>query len=140
MKSLLRIFIIMSAWYCIVRRQLKEMFLDAIDQYHQQSRLDNEIPETNTVFQSEIPVTLSAKHKSFNYIIRKRDKSKMYIVSGKQRVFLTDKDIIDTICKMEACIFMYFTFLFCLHIWYQMLQNVFVFFLKISISWIVPYQ
>lgn len=77
------------------------MFLDAIDQYHQQLRKDNEIPMTNNVFQSEIPVVLSAKHKSFNYIIRKRDKSKMYIVSGKQRVFLTDKDIIDTICKME---------------------------------------
>ena len=77
------------------------MFLDAIDQYHQQSRYDNEIPETNIVFQSEIPVILSAKHKSFNFIIRKRDKSKMYIVSDKQRVFLTDKDIIDTICKMK---------------------------------------
>ena len=77
------------------------MFLDAIDQYHQQSRYDNKIPETNIVFQSEIPVTLSAKHKSFNYLIRKSDKSKLYIVSDKQRVFLTDADIINTICKME---------------------------------------
>ena len=77
------------------------MFLDAIDQYHQQSRKDNEIPVTNNVFQSEIPVTLSAKHKSFDYVIRKSDKSKLYIVSDKQRVFLTDKDIINTICKMD---------------------------------------
>lgn len=76
-------------------------FLKRIDELHEENRSAYGIEASNNDFSSYIhvePVNVTLTPK---FIIRKQEKAKLLIVSGKQRVYLSDKDIISTILHME---------------------------------------
>ena len=76
-------------------------FLKRIDKLHKENRSVYGIEMSNNDFSSFInvePVDISLTQK---FIIRKQEKAKLLLVSGKQRVYLSDNDIISTILDME---------------------------------------
>lgn len=76
-------------------------FLKRIDELHEENRSVYGIEASNNDFSSFInvePVDISLTPK---FIIRKQEKAKLLLVSGKQRVYLSDNDIISTILDME---------------------------------------
>lgn len=76
-------------------------FLKRIDKLHKENRSVYGIESSNNDFSSFInvePVDISLTPK---FIIRKQEKAKLLLVSGKQRVYLSDNDIISTILDME---------------------------------------
>lgn len=76
-------------------------FLKRIDKLHKENRSVYGIETSNNDFSSFInvePVDISLTQK---FIIRKQEKAKLLLVSGKQRVYLSDNDIISTILDME---------------------------------------
>lgn len=76
-------------------------FLKRIDELHAENRSVYGIEASNNDFSSFFnvePVEVALTQK---FIIRKQEKAKLLIVSGKQRVYLSDNDIISTILHME---------------------------------------
>ena len=76
-------------------------FLTKIDELHDESKIIYGLKATNSDFSSFIdvePIDISLTKK---FIIRKQNKSRLLIVSGKQRVYLSDYRIISTILHMD---------------------------------------
>lgn len=76
-------------------------FLKKIDELHEKSLCAYGIEKTNNDFSSFInvePVGISLNNK---FIIKKQEKAKLLLVSGKQFVYLPDKQIISTILQMK---------------------------------------
>ena len=76
-------------------------FLNKIDEVHNEVKTANGIELSNTDFSSFIsvePVDISLSKK---FVILKQKKSKLLIVSGKQRVYLSDYHIVSTILRMD---------------------------------------
>lgn len=76
-------------------------FLSHIDLIHQNNRVKYNIPETNRTFRSYIPITFPAQSSSVCFLIQKATLSKLLILDGAQRVYLSDNNIISTIMHME---------------------------------------
>ena len=92
----------MIQWkYPNCKRVMLMSFLKRIDKLHKENRSVYGIEMSNNDFSSFInvePVDISLTQK---FIIRKQEKAKLLLVSGKQRVYLSDNDIISTILNME---------------------------------------
>lgn len=92
----------MIQWkYPNCKRVMLMSFLKRIDKLHKENRSVYGIETSNNDFSSFInvePVDISLTQK---FIIRKQEKAKLLLVSGKQRVYLSDNDIISTILDME---------------------------------------
>lgn len=92
----------MIQWkYPNCKRVMLMSFLKRIDKLHKENRSVYGIEPSNNDFSSFInvePVDISLTQK---FIIRKQEKAKLLLVSGKQRVYLSDNDIISTILDME---------------------------------------
>lgn len=92
----------MIQWkYPNCKRVMLMSFLKRIDKLHKENRSVYGIEMSNNDFSSFInvePVDISLTQK---FIIRKQEKAKLLLVSGKQRVYLSDNDIISTILDME---------------------------------------
>lgn len=76
-------------------------FLEKIDLIHESNRKNLNIPKENREFTSHIPITISVGEVSYGFEIRKKEKSKLLLSSGKQRIYLSDFDIINIILKMS---------------------------------------
>lgn len=76
------------------------MFLQKIDELHQDSRRKYTIPLENKNFSSFIPISLVCGDISYRYLIKKAEKAKLLITCGKQRIYLSDIQIINTILTM----------------------------------------
>lgn len=76
-------------------------FLSHIDLIHQNNRAEYNIPETNRAFRSYIPIAFPAQSSSVSFLIQKAILSKLLILDGAQRVYLSDNNIISTILHME---------------------------------------
>ena len=77
------------------------LFLEAIDQLHSESRKSYRIPAKNKNFSCYIPIEIQAGGESFHFEIWKREKAKLLLLVGKQKVYLSDAMIISTILEME---------------------------------------
>lgn len=77
-------------------------FLNLIDKLYDIEREKLSIPMQNKEFCIYIPVKILDGERSFSYVIRKEKKSKILITSGKQRVYLSDHNIICTILSMPS--------------------------------------
>lgn len=77
-------------------------FLKKLDLMHESNRQNHNIPNENKDFTSHIPVAISVGEDSFEFEIRKNEKSKLFLVSGKQRVYLSDFDIMNIILHMNT--------------------------------------
>lgn len=76
------------------------LFLQKIDELHQNNRDKYLIPLEDKSFSSFIPVSLSCGEISYSFLIKKQNKSKLLITCGKQRVYLSDIQILKTILTM----------------------------------------
>lgn len=76
-------------------------FLEKIDLIHESNRKNLNIPKENREFTSHIPITISVGEVSYGFEIRKKEKSKLLLSSGKQRIYLSDFDIINIILNMS---------------------------------------
>lgn len=77
-------------------------FLETIDLIHVLERNKYNIPKQRKDFSSYIPLEITDGCKTCRFTIMKGDKAKLQIVSGKQRVYLSDIQIIETILKMPT--------------------------------------
>lgn len=83
-------------------------FLNKIDAIHNDSRSEfsaEELSETFSSFMSVEPVGITLTKQ---FVIKKQDKSKLLIVSGKQRVHLSDYQILSTILQLDQCLIEWF--------------------------------
>ena len=78
-------------------------FLEKIDLIHESNRKNLNIPKENREFTSHIPITISVGEVSYGFEIRKKEKSKLLLSSGKQRIYLSDFDIINIILNRDIC-------------------------------------
>lgn len=76
-------------------------FLKKIDEIHIDNRANLRIATDNGDFSSFINVEPVEKSLKSKFIIKKQEKSKLLIVSGKQRVYLSDNDIISSILSLD---------------------------------------
>ena len=76
-------------------------FLSHIDSIYQEEREKYAIPSNNFTFRTYIPIEFTASNGSVSFLIQKAVLSKLLIVDGAQRVYLSDNDIMNTILKME---------------------------------------
>lgn len=76
-------------------------FLQKIDELFGESRLQYSISSTIDDFHTYIPIDICNDTHRFQFLIRKGKKAKLLILSGTQRVYLTDYQIIRTILSME---------------------------------------
>lgn len=83
-------------------------FLKKIDTIHNDSQSDfcaEELSETFSSFISIEPVGITLTKQ---FVVKKQDKSKLLIVSGKQRVHLSDHQILSTILQLDKCLIEWF--------------------------------
>ena len=83
-------------------------FLNKIDTIYNDSRSEfctEELSETFSSFISVEPVGITLTKQ---FVIKKQDKSKLLIVSGKQRVHLSDYQILSTILQLDQCLIEWF--------------------------------
>jgi hypothetical protein len=78
-----------------------ESFFTLIDTIHNNYRKKYLIPDGNKDFSSYIPIEIAAAGKSFRYLIWKKEKAKLLLLCGKQRLYLSDAHIIDAILQMS---------------------------------------
>ncbi len=76
-------------------------FLDKIDLIHAKYKLQYHINGDDTTFHSFIPITPKSYSPTCVFVIKKQEKSKLLCVFGKQRVYLSDLNIIETILSMK---------------------------------------
>lgn len=76
-------------------------FLTHIDSIYQQDRTKYNIPKSNRTFRSYIPIVFSSQTGTVSFLIQKATLSKLLIIDGTQRVYLSDNDIIHTILGMD---------------------------------------
>jgi hypothetical protein len=76
-------------------------FLEKIDEIHRAERESFSIPENNTTYSSFIPVERVGFKSLCRFMIKKQEKAKLLLVDGKQRVYISDLNIIETILGME---------------------------------------
>lgn len=77
------------------------LFLEKIDEIYSASRTQYSVSAQSDDFYVYIPIEISDSKYTYPFLIRKGNKSKLLITSGKQRVYLTDNQIIHTILSME---------------------------------------
>lgn len=77
-------------------------FLNKLDQVYQENRTACAIPENQTDYNCFIPVEITDGAYAERFIVWKGAKSKLMLPCGKQRVYLTDEQIVETICAMGA--------------------------------------
>lgn len=83
-------------------------FLKKIDTIHNDSQSHfcaEELSETFSSFISVEPVGITLTKQ---FVVKKQDKSKLLIVSGKQRVHLSDYQILSTILQLDQCLIEWF--------------------------------
>lgn len=76
-------------------------FLQKIDELFEASCLQFSVPLKSDNFHTYIPIEIYNDTHRFQFLIRKGKKSKILILAGQQRVYLTDDQIIRTILSME---------------------------------------
>lgn len=76
-------------------------FLTQIDSIYQQDRAKYNIPESNRTFRSYIPIVFPSQTGTVSFLIQKATLSKLLIIDGSQRVYLSDNNIINTILGMD---------------------------------------
>lgn len=76
-------------------------FLQKIDELFEASCLQFSVPLKSDNFHTYIPIEIYNDTYRFQFLIRKGKKSKILILAGQQRVYLTDDQIIRTILSME---------------------------------------
>lgn len=76
-------------------------FLKEIDKIHSKNMEEYGISDSNTRFSSFIPVEPVGISLITKFVIKKAQKSKLLILSGNQRVYLSDYDIVSTIINMD---------------------------------------
>ena len=76
-------------------------FLKRIDDEYAANRCHFSIPGSNREFSCDIPLRITDGTVSYDYLIRKSEKSKALLLSGKQKVYLSDLQIIKTIVAMD---------------------------------------
>lgn len=76
-------------------------FLSYIDLIHKENRKKYDIPKYNRTFRTYIPISFPAQTGAVSFLIQKSALSKLLIVDGAQRVYLSDNDIISTILSMD---------------------------------------
>ena len=77
------------------------LFLEKIDEHHNLCRESMSIPTENRDFCSFIPISISDKSKSKSFLIMKSNRAKLLLIDGKQKIYLSDWDIMRTILDME---------------------------------------
>lgn len=81
--------------------KLTVVFLQKIDKLFEESRAQYSVSSQNDDFHTYIPIEIFNSTNRFQFLIRKGKKSKILIISGNQKVYLTDYQIIKTILSME---------------------------------------
>ena len=76
-------------------------FLKKIDILHETCRKVYGIDKNNKIFSSFINIEPVEKNLTQKFVIKKQEKSKLLVVSGNQRVYLSDYSIISTILRMD---------------------------------------
>lgn len=76
-------------------------FLQKIDDLFEESCRQYSVSSKSDEFHTYIPIEIYNSTCGFPFLIRKSKKSKLLILSGQQRVYLTDNQIIRTILSME---------------------------------------
>lgn len=76
-------------------------FLNKIDDIYRTTREAFDIQEENTLFSCFIPVEPLDCETTSQFVIKKQEKAKLLLVSGKQRVYISDLQIINTILDMD---------------------------------------
>ena len=76
-------------------------FLSTIDTIHDECKRQYSTEEISENFCSYIDIEPADKISTNKFVIKKQEKSKILIVSGKQRVYLSDYQILSTILKMD---------------------------------------
>lgn len=76
------------------------LFLEHLDRIHKKNIKESAVAEDNREFKSIIPVQIEYDDHTFDFEIRKSKKSKLFLIDGRQRVYLSDADIIKTILEM----------------------------------------
>lgn len=76
-------------------------FLEEIDRIYNKERKDNDIPQNNKNFSCFIPIEEVNYNSSCKFLIKRQEKAKLLFIVGKQRVYLSDIQIIKTILGME---------------------------------------
>jgi hypothetical protein len=78
------------------------MFLEYIDDLYLKACKEFDIPrETKVPFKCFVPIEPQNGDVASGFLILKQEKSKLLILDGKQRVYLSDIQIVDTIISME---------------------------------------
>lgn len=75
-------------------------FLQAIDAIYSERRQEYNVPDDNKDFSCHIPVEVRKGTYSFLFEVRKREKAKLFLLLGKQKVYLSDIQIINIILAM----------------------------------------
>lgn len=83
-------------------------FLKKIDSLHGNYRNEYPSEEVDEYFNSFIKVEPVDVNLTKQFIIRKQEKSKLLIVSGKQRVHLSDYQILSTILQLDKSLIDWF--------------------------------
>ncbi len=76
-------------------------FLEKIDLIYKNECEQNQIPNDAEDYSVFIPLDITDQSYSYHFLIMKGEKAKLQIVSGKQRVYLSDSQIIQTILNMS---------------------------------------
>ena len=79
-------------------------FLQKIDELFEASCLQFSVPLKSDNFHTYIPIEIYNDTHRFQFLIRKGKKSKILILAGQQRVYLTDDQIIRTILSIKLLI------------------------------------
>ena len=77
-------------------------FLEQIDKKYDEKRQFYAVPISNKRFICEIPIVISCGALSYSFLIQKSERAKLLFVSGKQKVYLSDAQVINTILKMSS--------------------------------------
>ncbi len=83
------------------KRVFKMSFLKKIDELHEENKITYGIKSSNNDFSSFFCIEPIGTSLNKKFIIRKQKKSRLLIVSGSQRVYLSDYHIISTILSMS---------------------------------------
>ena len=75
-------------------------FLQAIDAIYSERRQEYNVPDNNKDFSCHIPVEVRKGTYSFLFEVRKREKAKLFLLLGKQKLYLSDIQIINIILAM----------------------------------------
>lgn len=76
-------------------------FLAHLDLIHENDRKKFSIPQNNYTFRTYIPIKFHSQTGTVSFLIQKAALSKLLIIDGAQRVYLSDNDIINTILCMD---------------------------------------